>query len=46
MSAVDAAVKIGALGMGGVFGFMLLFYAAIRAIDFWFPKEEGHQEER
>ena len=46
MSALDAALRIGALGMGGVFGFMVLFYGAIRLIDFWFPKKEGHEEER
>ena len=46
MSALDAALKIGALGMGGVFGFMVLFYAAIRLIDFWFPWNDGHEEER
>lgn len=46
MSALDAALKIGALGMGGVFGFMILFYVAIRLIDFWYPWREGHEEER
>ena len=46
MTTVNAALQIGAFGMGGVFGFMLLFYAAIRLIDFWVPKIEGHQEER
>jgi Na+-transporting methylmalonyl-CoA/oxaloacetate decarboxylase gamma subunit len=46
MTTLDAALRIGALGMGGVFGFMLLFYVAIRLIDFWFPKREGHEEER
>ena len=46
MTTLDAALRIGALGMGGVFGFMVLFYVAIRLIDFWFPKREGHEEER
>ena len=46
MTTLDAALKIGALGMGGVFGFMVLFYVAIRLIDFWFPKRGGHEEER
>ena len=46
MNALDAALKIGALGMGGVFGFMVIFYAAIRLIDFWFPWTDGHEEER
>ena len=46
MTTLDAALKIGALGMGGVFGFMVLFYVANRLIDFWFPKREGHEEER
>jgi Na+-transporting methylmalonyl-CoA/oxaloacetate decarboxylase gamma subunit len=46
MTTLDAALRIGALGMGGVFGFMALFYVAIRLIDFWFPKREGHEEER
>jgi hypothetical protein len=43
---VNAALKIGGLGMAGVFTFMVVFYAAIRMIDFWFPKREGHEEER
>jgi hypothetical protein len=32
--------------MGGVFGFMVIFYAVIRLIDASFPKKEGHEEER
>jgi Na+-transporting methylmalonyl-CoA/oxaloacetate decarboxylase gamma subunit len=43
---LDAALKIGGLGMAGVFAFMVIFYAAIRMIDFWFPKRDGHEEER
>lgn len=43
---VNAALRIGAIGMAGVFAFMVIFYAAIRAIDFWFPRKEGHEEER
>jgi Na+-transporting methylmalonyl-CoA/oxaloacetate decarboxylase gamma subunit len=46
MTTVEAALRIGAFGMGGVFGFMVLFYVAIRLIDFWFPRREGHEEER
>lgn len=42
----DAALKIGGIGMAGVFAFMVIFYAAIRMIDFWFPKRDGHEEER
>ena len=42
----DTALKIGGIGMAGVFAFMVIFYAAIRMIDFWFPKREGHEEER
>ena len=30
---LDAALRIGALGMAGVFGFMVIFYAAIRLIE-------------
>jgi len=46
MTTLNAALQIGAIGMAGVFGFMVIFYLAIRAIDFWFPKREGHEEER
>lgn len=46
MTTLSAALKVGALGMGGVFGFMVLFYAAIRVIDRVFPNDEHHQEER
>jgi len=46
MTTLNAALRIGALGMGGVFGFMVLFYVAIRLIDFWYPWREGPEEER
>ena len=46
MDTLSAALKVGALGMGGVFGFMALFYVAIRLIDRWFPKDDYHDEER
>jgi Na+-transporting methylmalonyl-CoA/oxaloacetate decarboxylase gamma subunit len=46
MSALGAALKVGAIGMCGVFGFMVLFYLAIRLIDRWFPNAEEHHEER
>jgi Na+-transporting methylmalonyl-CoA/oxaloacetate decarboxylase gamma subunit len=46
MSAFNAALQVSAWGMGGIFGFMLLFYVAIRMIHWLFPAEEHHHEER
>ena len=46
MSAFNAALQVSAFGLGGVFGFMLVFYGAIRLIHFWFPADQHHHEER
>ena len=46
MTAFNAALQVSALGLGGVFGFMLVFYGAIKFIRFWWPADELHHEER
>ena len=46
MNAFDAALKVSAWGLGGIFGFMLLFFVAVKLIHRLFPADEHHHEER
>ncbi|HEY1113472.1 MAG TPA: OadG-related small transporter subunit [Chitinophagaceae bacterium] len=41
MNYMDAALKITAIGMGGIFAFMIIFYLSIRLIDRLFPGEQA-----
>ncbi len=46
MTPFNAALQVSAIGLAGIFGFMFVFYLAIRFIDRLFPKEDLHHEER
>lgn len=39
MNYIDAALRITAIGMTGIFAFMFIFYLSIRLIDRLFPGE-------
>ncbi|HNZ61619.1 MAG TPA: OadG-related small transporter subunit [Paludibacteraceae bacterium] len=41
---VEAALEIGAIGIVGIFIFMLIFYAAIKLILKLFPEKENKAE--
>ena len=40
MDTFDAALKVTAIGMIGIFVFMFIFYLSIRLIDRFFPGKE------
>ncbi len=40
MDPFNAALKITAIGMAGIFAFMFIFYISIRLIDKFFPGDE------
>jgi Na+-transporting methylmalonyl-CoA/oxaloacetate decarboxylase gamma subunit len=40
MDLFNTAIKITAIGMGGIFAFMFIFYLSIRLIDRLFPAKE------
>ena len=40
MDPFNAALKVTAIGMGGIFAFMIIFYLSIQLIDRLFPGEE------
>lgn len=40
MDYMNAALTITAIGMGGIFAFMFIFYVSIRLIDKFFPGKE------
>lgn len=40
MDPFNAALKVTAIGMGGIFAFMFIFYLSIRLIDRVFPGED------
>ena len=40
MDPINAALQITAIGMGGIFVFMFIFYLSIRLIDQFFPGEQ------
>jgi hypothetical protein len=44
MNDFNAALQVSAWGLGGIFGFMLMFYGAIRVIHRSFPAEVQHEE--
>jgi hypothetical protein len=44
--AFNAAMRVSGYGLAGIFGFMLLFYGAIKLIMYWFPADDAHHEER
>jgi hypothetical protein len=46
MDAFNAALQVSAWGLGGIFGFMVLFYGAVRTIQRVFPADDHHHEER
>lgn len=41
MDPITAALQITAIGMGGIFAFMFIFYISIRIIDKFFPGEDA-----
>lgn len=41
MKYMDAALEVTAIGMGGIFLFMLVFYIAIKVIDKLFPADKN-----
>lgn len=42
MNALSASLTITAVGMGGIFVFMLIFYISIKLLNKFFPGEEVH----
>jgi hypothetical protein len=44
MNDFNVSLQVSALGMSGVFGFMALFYVAVRLIHRMFPADVQHEE--
>jgi hypothetical protein len=44
MNDLNVALQVAAWGMGGVFGFMALFYVAVRLIHRMFPADQTHEQ--
>jgi Na+-transporting methylmalonyl-CoA/oxaloacetate decarboxylase gamma subunit len=42
MDLLNKALEITAIGMGGIFLFMLIFFIAIRLLNKFFPGERPH----